>query len=125
MEEEQPAALVVTAKADPILKTVSKYKRGQDVDYKVTTYSVYIYEQKIKDKKLRGNFQKLQKQFGGLAYNAAQSEMLLPEGHGFLEVEGMEKTYKVTQDQLRKEVDITTDKKVSMGLFLFTAGIRA
>ena len=43
MEEEQPAALVVTAKADPILKTVSKYKRGQDVDYKVTTYFVYIY----------------------------------------------------------------------------------
>lgn len=51
--------------------------------------------------------------------------MLLPEDRGFLEVEGMEKTYKVTQDQLRKEVDITTAKKVSTALLLFTAGIRA
>jgi U3 small nucleolar RNA-associated protein 7 len=71
-------------------------------------------EQKIKDKKLRGNMQKLQKRFGEVAYNAAQSEMLLPEDRGYLEAEGMEKTYKITQKQLRKEVDITTAQKVNL-----------
>lgn len=54
----------------------------------------------------------MQKRFGEVAYNAARSEMLLPEDRGYLEVEGMEKTYKITQEQLRKEVDITTAQKV-------------
>jgi hypothetical protein len=40
--------------------------------------------------------------------------MLLPEDRGFLEVEGMEKTYKITQNQLQKEVDITTAQKVTI-----------
>lgn len=71
-----------------------------------------LIEQSIKDKKLRGNMRKLQKRFGEVAYNAAQSEMLLPEDRGYLEAEGMEKTYKITQKQLRKEVDITTAQKV-------------
>jgi U3 small nucleolar RNA-associated protein 7 len=54
----------------------------------------------------------MQARYGEAAYNAARSEMLLPEEHGYLEVEGMEKTYKITQQQLRKEVDITTAQKV-------------
>lgn len=56
--------------------------------------------------------QKMQKRFGEIAYNAARSEMLLSEDRGYLEAEGMEKTYKITQQQLRKEVDITTAQKV-------------
>ena len=72
------------------------------------TYSV----QKIKDKKLRGNLQKMQQKISEVAYNAARSEMLLQEDKGYLEVEGMEKTYKVTQQQLKQEVDITTAQKV-------------
>jgi U3 small nucleolar RNA-associated protein 7 len=38
--------------------------------------------------------------------------MLLPEERGFIEVEGMERTYKITQEQLKKDVDITTAQKV-------------
>jgi len=38
--------------------------------------------------------------------------MLLQEDRGFLEAEGMEKTYKITQQQLKQEVDITTAQKV-------------
>ena len=72
------------------------------------TYSV----QKIKDKKLRGNLQKMQQKISEVAYNAARSEMLLQEDRGYLEAEGMEKTYKVTQQQLKQEVDITTAQKV-------------
>jgi U3 small nucleolar RNA-associated protein 7 len=86
---------------------------------------VHADQQKIKDKKLRGKVQKLQNRFGEVAYNAARSEMLLPTDRGFLEVEGMEKTYKVKQDQLLKQVDITTAQKVSMIFFVLTKGIRA
>ena len=72
---------------------------------------------KIKDKKLRGNMQKLQQRFSEVAYHAQQTEMLLPEESGYLEVDGMEKTWKITQQQLKKEVDITTANKVPSSLF--------
>jgi hypothetical protein len=63
----------------------------------------------------------MQKRFGEAAFNAAQSEMLLPEERGFIEVEGMERTYKITQEQLKKDVDITTAQKVIINPLHFTA----
>ena len=39
-------------------------------------------------------------------------EMLKTEGGGFIETEGMEKTYKITQESLSKEVDINTKRKI-------------
>jgi len=60
-----------------------------------------------------------------VAYNAARSEMLLPEERGYLEAEGMEKTYKIKQDQLKEEVDITTAQKVIVRQIMLTTGIRA
>lgn len=44
--------------------------------------------------------------------------MLLPEDRGYLEAEGMEKTYKFTQEQLKQEIDITTAQKVVPPCFL-------
>ena len=38
--------------------------------------------------------------------------MLLGEEAGYLEAEGIEKTYNYRQDQLSKEVDINTSQKV-------------
>ena len=61
--------------------------------------------------------QKLQTRFGEASYNAARAEMLLPEDRGYLEAEGMEKTYKFTQEQLKEEIDITTAQKVILPLF--------
>jgi len=65
----------------------------------------------------------MQKRFSELAYNAAQSEVLLSEDRGYLEAEGMEKTYKITQQQLRKEVDITTARKVGISMLPLTTGV--
>ena len=39
--------------------------------------------------------------------------MLLPEETGYLEAEGMERTWKFSQEQLKQEIDITTAQKVS------------
>ena len=55
----------------------------------------------MKDKKLRRGLQSTEKKFEAAAYNAATAEMLLPESEGFLEAEGMERTFKFTQDQLK------------------------
>lgn len=46
------------------------------------------------------------------AYAAARAEILLPEEAGFLEAEGMERTYKFSQKALREEVDISSSRKV-------------
>jgi hypothetical protein len=101
----------------------TKVRQGTECGLQGSSYSVHADQQKIKDKKLRGKVQKLQNRFGEVAYNAARSEMLLPTDRGFLEVEGMEKTYKVKQDQLLKQVDITTAQKVSIIFFVLIEGI--
>lgn len=53
------------------------------------------------DKKLRRGLQNAEKKFDDSAHNAAAAEILLPEDAGFLEAEGMEETFKFTQDQIR------------------------
>ncbi|KAK9468021.1 WD40-repeat-containing domain protein [Lipomyces arxii] len=66
---------------------------------------------KVKDRKLRANIRRTD-QYQKDAIRAAKStELLLQEDAGYLEAEGMEKTYKFTQDELRKNVDITTAHK--------------
>ena len=104
---------------DRAKQSLSKYKRGQNVDHKVIPPRPdgLLRCEKIKDKKLRSKVQKMQKRFGEAAYNAARSELLLPEEKGYIEVEGMEKTYKITQEQLKTEVDITTAQKVQRTRF--------
>ena len=65
----------------------------------------------------------MQQRFSEIAQNAAQSELLLPEASGYLEPEGIEKTYKITQNQLKEEVDITTAQKVIRGTYVSSSGI--
>ncbi|CAM9797492.1 unnamed protein product [Ascophyllum nodosum] len=67
---------------------------------------------KMKDKKLRRGLQSTEKKFEAAAYNAATAEMLLPESEGFLEAEGMERTFKFTQDQLKEAVDLNTAREM-------------
>lgn len=40
------------------------------------------------------------------------AEILKTEGGGYIEAEGMERTYQMTQDRLRKEVDVNTQRKM-------------
>jgi hypothetical protein len=44
--------------------------------------------------------------------------MILPEEVGYLEAEGMEKTYNFRQEELAKNVDINTSKKVCYLIFV-------
>ena len=65
-----------------------------------------------KDKKLRTKLQVLNDKVEDAVLKAKDAEILLENEPGFLEQEKeLEKTYKVRQDELRRNVDIETAKK--------------
>ncbi|ODQ67785.1 component of small subunit processosome [Nadsonia fulvescens var. elongata DSM 6958] len=82
---------------------VTKYNRGQTKNARS--------DRSIKDKKLKGNLKKLDEKFSSAAKSAASTEMLLMEDVGFLEAEGMERTFKFKQDEIQSSVDVSTAKK--------------
>lgn len=53
------------------------------------------------DRKLKSGLQRTEKKFEDAAHSAAVAEILLPDDAGFLEAEGMEETFKFTQEQLK------------------------
>ncbi|CAG8655587.1 592_t:CDS:10 [Funneliformis caledonium] len=67
---------------------------------------------KIKDKKLKGKLERIEKVSKEAANKAARSELLLTEEPGYLEVEGIEKTFNITQKQLKDNVDEDSTKKI-------------
>ncbi|RFU25400.1 hypothetical protein B7463_g10935, partial [Scytalidium lignicola] len=66
----------------------------------------------IKDKKLRANLKTLESKYRDAALKSKDAEILLENTAGFLEPENeLERTYKVRQDEIQKEVAIETAKK--------------
>ncbi|KAI9791872.1 MAG: Small subunit (SSU) processome component [Peltula sp. TS41687] len=67
---------------------------------------------RIKDKKLRGNLKVLENKYRNATLKAKDAEILLENESGYLEPEGeLERTYKVRQDELRRDIAIETAKK--------------
>eukprot|EP00038_Savillea_parva_P028332 m.64414 g.64414 ORF g.64414 m.64414 type:complete len:552 (+) comp8223_c0_seq1:251-1906(+) len=67
---------------------------------------------KVSDKRLKAAVKRSDAKARAAAYAAARAEILLPEEAGYLEAEGMEKTYKFTQKELRGAVDVASARKV-------------
>ncbi|KAI9681307.1 MAG: Small subunit (SSU) processome component [Caeruleum heppii] len=66
----------------------------------------------VKDKKLRGNLRALEHKYKDAALKAKDAEILLENRSGFLEPEGeLERTYKVEQTDIKRDVSIETAKK--------------
>ncbi|KAL1881128.1 hypothetical protein VTK73DRAFT_4805 [Phialemonium thermophilum] len=84
------------------LKEAEKtYGRGRRIDIK-----------RIRDKKLRTNMKRLEEKFQTAAVKAKDAEILLENTGGFLEPETeMERTYRVRQDEIEKDVSIATAQK--------------
>ena len=71
-----------------------------------------IVTKNIKDKKLRSNLKLLETKYKDAALKARDAEILLENESGFLETEGeLERTYKIRQDELRKDIAVETAKK--------------
>ncbi|KAJ7567745.1 hypothetical protein O6H91_01G005000 [Diphasiastrum complanatum] len=78
-----------------------KYIRGDKVSVKG-----------IVDKKLKGQLRTKERLFVESALNAAKVEQwLLPSEGGYLEPDGIEKTWNLTQESIVREVDISSSKK--------------
>ncbi|KAK6097150.1 putative U3 small nucleolar RNA-associated protein 7 [Batrachochytrium dendrobatidis] len=97
--EKQKAALI-QKKLDN--KAAAKYIRSKGL----------IPIKSIQDRKLRGKLRQATKRFSDAAHQAAQSELLLTEDSGYLEPEGMERTWKFRQSELKKHVDVNTSRKM-------------
>ncbi|KAG7400768.1 hypothetical protein PHYBOEH_004574 [Phytophthora boehmeriae] len=90
-------------KAPPV-KHVGKYTRKGGVTYREM--------KRIRDKKLKGALLRADEKQKLAAESAAKAEILLPDQVGFMEAEGLEKTYKFSQSQLRDNVDLNTAHKI-------------
>ncbi|KAK9462150.1 WD40-repeat-containing domain protein [Lipomyces oligophaga] len=66
---------------------------------------------RAKDIKLRNNLKQLDRRYKDARRAVKSSEYLLQEDIGGLEAEGMERTFKFTQEQIKQEVDISTAAK--------------
>ncbi|KAF4552692.1 BING4CT (NUC141) domain-containing protein [Elsinoe fawcettii] len=66
----------------------------------------------IRDKKLRGNLRQLEQRYQDAALQAKDAEILHENSSGFIEAESeLEKTYKVSQSEIKSSVGIETAKK--------------
>lgn len=66
----------------------------------------------LKDKKLRGQLAVREKIYGHSAKAAAKAEKwLMPSGEGYLEAEGLEKTWRFKQESIINEVDMLSSRK--------------
>jgi U3 small nucleolar RNA-associated protein 7 len=79
---------------------MKKYLRGEGADL-----------ESLKDKKLRGQLAGREDLFGKSAKAAAKIEQwLMPSEGGYLEAEGIEKTYRIKQESIGREVDVSSSK---------------
>ncbi|KAK2980469.1 hypothetical protein RJ640_015992 [Escallonia rubra] len=103
---------------------VRKYLRGEGANLEVWTIVVtswdtldespenFMYLQVIQDKKLKGQLAFREELYGKSAKAAAKAEKwLMPTEGGYLDAEGIEKTWRIKQDTIAREVDISSSKK--------------
>ncbi|KAJ0988769.1 hypothetical protein J5N97_007125 [Dioscorea zingiberensis] len=80
---------------------VQKYLRGEGANLEV-----------LRDKKLKSQLVFREKLYGQSAKAAVKHEQwLMPSEEGFLEPEGFEKTWRITQQSLLNEVDVNSSRK--------------
>ena len=71
-----------------------------------------IASRSVKDKKLRSNLKSLESKYKDAVLKAHDAEILLEHEAGFLEPEGgLERTYKVRQDEVKESVAVETAAK--------------
>lgn len=103
-----------TRAAPPVPKLTPEEIAARRAAYEKYGRGARINVKSVKDKKLRGNLKKLEDKYKTAALQAQDAEVLLGEERGFVETEGMERAFKITQGELKGEVDIATAQKVGL-----------
>lgn len=92
-----------------VKKYGAKFERGTSVEKKKGPQA--------KDRVLNAKLNQIDRQYKDAVTSAARTDILLQEEQGFLEAEGMEKTFKFKQDEIAEAVDVsTTNKKFDLQL---------
>ncbi|ESW16296.1 hypothetical protein PHAVU_007G144800 [Phaseolus vulgaris] len=87
--------------SDELELRMKKYLRGESANLEV-----------LKDKKLKGQLAAKEQLYGKSAQAAAKAEKwLMPSEGGYLEAEGLEKTWRIKQETIAHEVDISGSRK--------------
>ena len=66
----------------------------------------------MKSKILKQKDERRSERIADALFDTKSADILKTEGRGFLETEGVEKTYEISQNQIKKEVDINTQRKM-------------
>lgn len=66
----------------------------------------------MNSKFLKAKDEKRSERIASALFDNQNMEILKTEGGGYIETEGMEKTYQITQEKLKNEVDINTKQKI-------------
>jgi U3 small nucleolar RNA-associated protein 7 len=109
-----PAADSMTANDNPV-QLSRKEKRKRALEAPIAKYvreRIPLPVKKIADKKLKGTIKKSERMSKEAALKSLQAEMLNTEEGGYLEGEGMERTWKFKQDQLKDHLDVNTTRKM-------------
>ncbi|KAL9318115.1 hypothetical protein ACSQ67_014632 [Phaseolus vulgaris] len=87
--------------SDELELRMKKYLRGESANLEA-----------LKDKKLKGQLAAKEQLYGKSAQAAAKAEKwLMPSEGGYLEAEGLEKTWRIKQETIAHEVDISGSRK--------------
>lgn len=96
-------------------KSATSHQSPADLALASSTYGrgSKIRTKTIRDKKLRGNLKTLENKYRDASSRAKDAEILRPEASGgFIEAEGeLERTWKVTQRDVREAVDVASATK--------------
>lgn len=66
----------------------------------------------MNSKILKKKDEKRSQRIADALYDTRNTDLLKTEDGGYLEAEGMEKTYKITQKEIKEEVDLNTRQKI-------------
>ncbi|XP_031106031.1 probable U3 small nucleolar RNA-associated protein 7 [Ipomoea triloba] len=94
------ASFVAEDSSEVMDENVKKYLRGEPINLEV-----------LQDKKLKGQLAVREELYGRSAKAAAKAEKwLMPSEAGYLEPEGIEKTWRIKQEAIAREVDILSSR---------------
>ncbi|KAF5193235.1 Transducin/WD40 repeat-like superfamily protein, partial [Thalictrum thalictroides] len=102
------------SKSETFVPSIPPEDNANDLDPKVKKYlrGDGANLEKLKDKKLKGQLADREQLYGKSAKAAAQVEKwLMPCEEGYLEADGLEKTWNIRQDNILGEVDILSSRK--------------
>ncbi|URE10091.1 U3 small nucleolar RNA-associated protein [Musa troglodytarum] len=101
MDKDRLVTAVEQEMSDELNLKTRKYLRGDGANLET-----------LRDKKLKGQLAVREKLYGQSAKAAAKAEKwLMPTEEGYLEPEGLEKTWMVKQESIIREVDVISSRK--------------